>query len=131
MPEQALRAAMFEAQIPLANMSLRFAVDWVRANPDARPTEITPEVREAFIQFIEERTGGVIDEVMLREGSGLLDYQLGSQLAMVAFDDEAGLRAQIGEQREVNDAASMLRDAATPEQLIALAMADSSAAVGG
>ena len=131
MPEQALRAAMFEAQIPLADLSLRFAVDWVRANPDARPTEITPEVREAFIRFIEERAGGVIDEVMLREGSGLLDYQLGSQLAMVAFDDEAGLRAQIGKQREVNDAASMLRDAATPEQLIALAMANSSAAVGG
>ena len=130
-PEQALRAAMFEKQISLADLSLRFAVDWVRANPNARPTGVTPVVRTAFIRFVEDETGGVIDEVMLREGSGLLDYQLGSQLAMVAFDDEAGLKAQIDQHREVADAAAMLRAAATPEQLIALATADRAETAGG
>ncbi|HSM08582.1 MAG TPA: S41 family peptidase [Gemmatimonadota bacterium] len=130
-PEQALRAAMFEEQISLADLSLRFAVDWVRANPNARPIGVTPELRTAFIRFVEEKTDGVIDEVMLREGSGLLDYQLGSQLAMVAFDDEAGLKAQIDRQREVENAAAMLRTAGTPEQLIALAMADRAEPAGG
>ncbi|MFW6088494.1 MAG: S41 family peptidase [Gemmatimonadota bacterium] len=130
-PEQALRSAMFEEQISLADLSLRFAVDWVRANPNARPTGVTTELRTAFIRFVEQETDGVIDEVMLREGSGLLDYQLGSQLAMVAFDDEAGLKAQIDQQREVENAAAMLRSAATPEQLIALAMADRTESAGG
>lgn len=130
-PEQALRAAMFEEQISLADLSLRFAVDWVRANPNSRPSGVTPELRTAFIHFVEEETDGVIDEVMLREGSGLLDYQLGSQLAMVAFDDEAGLKAQIDRQREVENAAAMLRAAGTPEQLIALAMADRAEPAGG
>lgn len=130
-PEQALRAAMFEEQISLADLSLRFAVDWVRANPNARPSGVTPGLRTAFIRFVEEKTDGVIDEVMLREGSGLLDYQLGSQLAMVAFDDEAGLKVQIDRQREVENAAAMLRTAGTPEQLIALAMADRADPAGG
>ena len=131
LPEQALRTAMFEAEISLADLSLRFAVDWVRAHPGARPAEVTPELRDEFIRFVGEHAEGRIDEVTLREGSGLVDYQLGSQLAMIAYDDEAGLKARIGRQAEVRDAAAMLRAAGTPEQLLSLAMAERAQAVGG
>jgi carboxyl-terminal processing protease len=130
-PEQELRAAMIEAEVSLETLSLRFAVDWVRAHPGARPTQLTPELRREFVQFVERNTEGVIDEVTLQEGSGLVDYRLGSQLATVAFDDEAGLKVLLDRQREVQDAADLLRAAGTPEQLIALATAEHEATVGG
>ncbi|MGI9038278.1 MAG: S41 family peptidase [Gemmatimonadota bacterium] len=131
-PEQELRAAMIDAEVSLETLSLRFAVDWVRAHPRARPTEVTPELRREFVRFVETNTEGVIDEVTLQEGSGLVDYRLGSQLATVAFDDEAGLKVLLDRQREVQDAAELLRAATTPEQLIALAAAERAAtSVGG
>lgn len=130
-PEQELRAAMIEAEVSLETLSLRFAVDWVRAHPRAKPTEVTPELRREFVRFVETNTEGVIDEVTLEEGSGLVDYRLGSQLATVAFDDEAGLKVLLDRQREVQDAAELLRTATTPEQLIALATAERAATVGG
>jgi hypothetical protein len=49
----------------------------------------------------------------------------------VAFDDEAGLKVLLDRQREVQDAADLLRAAGTPEQLIALATAEHEATVGG
>lgn len=130
-PEQQLRAAMFDAQVRLNDLSLRFAVDWVRAHPEARPTRVTPQIRQAFVDYVQQETEGVIDEVTLEEGSGLVDYQLGSQLATIAFDDEAGLRAQLERQREVQDAASMLRSASSPQQLIALAESGSATEPAG
>jgi len=120
-PEQRLRAGMIEAQVSLETLSLRFAVDWVRANPGIRPTEITPELRRAFVEFVDRETNEAIDPVILREGSGLMDYRLHSQLASVAFDEEAGLKVLLARQAEVQEAASLLRDARSPEQLIALA----------
>ena len=129
-PEQELRAAMYDAQVSLTDLSLRFAVDWVRRNPDARPTGITPEIRDDFVSFLHERTEGLIDEVTLREGSGLVDYRLASQLAKVALNDEAELRALLDEQSEVQTAISLLRGASTPEQLIA-ASSEPSTTAGG
>lgn len=130
-PEQELRAAMLEEEVSLNDLSLRFAVDWVRANPRATPTSVTPDIRRAFVAFVEERTEGVIDEVLLEEGGGLVDYRLGSQLATIAFDNEAGLKVLLDRQAEVQQAADLLRGAGTPEQLIALASRERAAAVGG
>jgi carboxyl-terminal processing protease len=131
-PEQRLRAGMIEAQVSLEQLSLRFAVDWVRANPGVRPTDITPELRRAFVEFVDRQTEGMIDPVVLREGSGLMDYRLRSQLATIAFDDEAGLKVLLARQAEVQEAAALLRDARSPEQLIALAMAvEPSGTAGG
>lgn len=121
MPEQRLRRAMIKAQVSLEALSLRFAVDWVRANPDLRPTEITPELRRAFVEFVDRETEGVIDPMTLRDGGSLVDYQLHSQLATMAFDLEAGLEVLLARQAEVQEAVSLLRRAGTPEQLIALA----------
>lgn len=130
-PEQELRAAMFEAQISLRDLSLRFAVDWVREHPNARPTGVTPEIRDEFIRFLRERTEGVIDEVTLREGSGLVDYRLASQLAKIALSDEAELKALLDAQSEVQTAVSILRGASTPDQLIAAASSRHSVAADG
>lgn len=130
-PEQELRAAMIEAEVSLETLSLRFAVDWLRAHPGAKPTRVTPELHHEFVRFVEKNTAGVIDEVTLEEGSGLVDYRLGSQLATVAFDDEAGLKVLLDRQREVREAADLLRAASTPEQLIALATAESETTAGG
>jgi carboxyl-terminal processing protease len=128
-PEQSLRLSMMEAQVSLETLSLRFAVDWVRANPGVIPTEVTAEVRRAFVAFVAEETGGVIDRATLEEGSGLVDYRLHSQLATIALDDEAGLTVLLNRQAEVQEAAALLRSAGTPEQLIALA-ADTDAGDG-
>ena len=129
-PEQSLRLSMIEAQVSLETLSLRFAVDWVRANPGVIPTDVTDEVRNAFVDFVAEQTGGVIDRVTLEEGSGLVDYRLHSQLATIALDDEAGLTVLLDRQAEVQEAAALLRSAGTPEQLIALA-AETDVASGG
>lgn len=130
-PEQRLRVRMIETQVSLETLSLRFAVDWVRANPGARPTEITPELRAAFVEFVDREAEGVIDPVILREGSSLMDYRLHSQLATVAFDDEAGLKVLLARQAEVQEAASLLRNAGSPEQLIALASAAEPTEIAG
>jgi carboxyl-terminal processing protease len=123
-PEQQLRVAMSEAQVSLEALTLRFAVDWVRANPDVRPTSITPELRRAFVEYVDQETDGVIDSEVLTAGGSLVDYRLHSQLATIAFDDEAGLVVLLDRQAEVQEAAALLRSAGSPEQLIALAAAD-------
>lgn len=120
-PEQRLRLAMIEAQVSLEALSLRFAVDWVRANPGVVPTRVTDDLRQSFVDFVAEQTEGAIERVTLEEGSGLVDYRLHSQLATVALDDEAGMTVLLDRQAEVQEAAALLRSAGTPEQLIALA----------
>lgn len=124
LPEQNLRVALNEAQVSLEALTLRFAVDWVRANPGAEPMTVTPALRRAFVDFVDRETEGAIDPVTLREGGSLVDYRLHSQLATVALDDEAGLQVLLARQAEVLEAATLLRNAGSPEQLIALAVAD-------
>ena len=124
LPEQELRVAMNEAEVPFETLTLRFAVDWVRANPDRRPTQVTPELRRAFVEYVDQETEGAIDPVTLRDGSSLIDYRLHIQLATVAFDDEAGLKVLLARHAEVQEAATLLRNVGSPEQLIALAEAD-------
>ncbi len=126
LPEQQLRTAMNEAQVSLEALTLRFAVDWVRANPELRPTSISPQLRRAFVKYVDRETEGAIDPVILREGSSLVDYRLHSQLATIAFDDEAGLEVLLARQTEVQEAATLLRNVGSPEQLITLAAADDS-----
>lgn len=125
-PEQQLRMAMNEAQVSLEALTLRFAVDWVRANPELRPMSISPQLRRAFVKYMDRETEGAIDPVILREGSSLVDYRLHSQLATIAFDDEAGLEVLLARQTEVQEAATLLRNVGSPEQLITLAAADDS-----
>lgn len=125
-PEQQLRMAMNEAQVSLEALTLRFAVDWVRANPELRPMSISPQLRRAFVKYVDRETEGAIDPVILREGSSLVDYRLHSQLATIAFDDEAGLEVLLARQTEVQEAATLLRNVGSPEQLITLAAADDS-----
>jgi carboxyl-terminal processing protease len=127
LPEQQLRIAMNEAQVLFETLTLRFAVDWVRANPGSRPTQVTPQLRRAFVEYVEQETEGAIDPETLRDGSSLIDYRLHSQLATIAFDDEAGLKVLLARQAEVQEAATLLRNVGSPEQLIALAEADDSA----
>ena len=131
LPEQQLRMAMNEAQVSLEALTLRFAVDWVRANPELRPMSISPQLRRAFVQYVDRETEGAIDPVILREGSSLVDYRLHSQLATIAFDDEAGLEVLLARQTEVQEAATLLRNVGSPEQLIALAATDGSLEVTG
>lgn len=126
LPEQQLRTAMNEAQVSLEALTLRFAVDWVRANPELRPMSISPQLRRAFVRYVDRETEGAIDPVILREGSSLVDYRLHSQLATIAFDDEAGLEVLLARQTEVQEAATLLRNVGSPEQLITLAAADDS-----
>lgn len=131
LPEQQLRTAMNEAQVSLEALTLRFAVDWVRANPGLRPMSISPQLRRAFVKYVDRETEGAIDPVILREGSSLVDYRLHSQLATIAFDDEAGLEVLLARQAEVQEAATLLRNVGSPEQLIALAAADGLTEVTG
>lgn len=126
LPEQQLRMALNEAQVSLEALTLRFAVDWVRANPELRPMSISPQLRRAFVKYVDRETEGAIDPVILREGSSLVDYRLHSQLATIAFDDEAGLEVLLARQTEVQEAATLLRNVGSPEQLITLAAADDS-----
>lgn len=119
--EQKLRIAMNEAEVSLEALTLRFAVDWVRANPQLRPTTITEELRGAFIEFVDRETEGAIDSEILREGGSLVDYRLHSQLAKMAFDDEAELKVLLARQAWVQEAVTLLRTAGSPENLIALA----------
>jgi carboxyl-terminal processing protease len=124
-PEQELRQVLLDAEVPFNDLAFRFAVRYRRSHPEL--TEdflVTREMREEFLLFLEERTGVSLDHSLIDAAGELVDFQLGRQVAAAAFGEAAALRRAVERSRQVNEAARLLRGAATPEELLALGEAE-------
>lgn len=123
--EQELRQALLESEVPFNDLAFRFAVRYKREQPDLTPDfEVTRDLREEFVAFLEERTGTTLDEEVLEAAGDLVDFQLGRQMAVAAFGESAGLERAVQRSRQVKEAVRLLRGAATPEELMARAEAE-------
>jgi carboxyl-terminal processing protease len=119
--EEKLRQVLVEAEIPFADLAFRYAVRYRREHPDLRPDfEVTPAVREGFLDYLEENSGRTLDRAVLDAASDLIDYQLARQIATAAFGESAGLRRSLGRSRQVQAAARLLGMVASPKQLLTL-----------
>lgn len=122
--EQELRRVLLDAEVPFNDLAFRFAVRYKRAHPDLDPNfEVTPEMRDEFVAFLEERTGADLDEDVLDAAGDLVDFQLARQMAAAAFGETAGLQRAVRRSRQVREAVQLLSGTATPEELMARAEA--------
>lgn len=120
--EQELRQVLMDTDVAFTDLAFRFAIQYHRDHPDLREDfVVTPGMRRAFLDYLEERTGAAIDVQVVDAASDLVDFQLGRQLATAAFGEEAGLRRAVDKSRQVQEAVGLLADVETPEQLLAVA----------
>ena len=118
--EQALRQVLLDADVPFTDLALRFAVRYKREHPELTASfTVSDEMRRDFVSYIEERTGAVLDDGIVAEAADFLDYQLGRQIAVAAFGEAEGLRRAVERSRQVGEARRLVRDARTPEELLA------------
>ncbi len=126
--EQVLRQAFLDAGLAPADfdeLGLRFALEWMRSHPDlTRDFVISPQMRWAFFEFLDERTDVELDVEAYRTGYRLIDFHLGRRIAMAAFGELAGIERGLRRNTVVADAAALLREADSPEALLALAAPD-------
>ncbi|MFQ5745824.1 MAG: S41 family peptidase [Gemmatimonadota bacterium] len=119
--EQDFRAVLSDADVPFVDLAFRFSIDWKRHHPRLdRNFRITPELRAAFLAYLDGHTDTPIDPVLFRKARRLVDRQLAQQLATAAFGELAGLERGIRDSREVRRAGELLEEARTPAQLLSL-----------
>ena len=118
--EQELRQVLLESEVPFNDLAFRFAVEYHRQNPELTERfTVTREMRQAFLDYLSERTGAELDPDLVDAAGDLVDFQLGRQLAAAAFGEDAGLRRAVERSRQVNEGVRLLSGAATPEELLA------------
>jgi carboxyl-terminal processing protease len=119
--EQELRQVLLDSEVPFNDLAFRFAVRYHRQHPDlTEDFTVTREMRGEFLDFLSERTGAVLDAELVDAAGDLVDFQLGRQLAAAVFGEDAGLRRAVERSRQVAEGVRLLREAATPEDLLAL-----------
>lgn len=65
-----------------------------------------------------------LDKEAYLAGRGLIEFQLGRRIATTAFGDLAGIERGLRRNTVVSSAAALLRQADSPEALLALASPD-------
>ncbi len=120
--EQDLRQVLLDSEVPFNDLAFRFAVGYHRDHPDLREDfRVTPELRSEFLDYLAEKTGATLDSKLVDAADELVDFQLSRQLAAAAFGEDAGLRRAVERSRQVSEAVRLLKRAASPEELLALA----------
>lgn len=131
--EQALRLSFRDAGLApgeVDEMSLRFALRWMRTHPELTPDfVVSAEMRRAFFEFLDEQTEVQLDTEAYRTGRGLIEFQLGRRIASTAFGELAGIERGLRRNTVVANAAALLRVADSPEALLALALPDTDESV--
>ncbi|MFQ5889046.1 MAG: S41 family peptidase [Gemmatimonadota bacterium] len=119
-----------KAEASFVDAAFQFGVRWKVEHPDLEEDfEVTPAMRDAFYRELVERIGGGIDRALYDDARGLVDQQLAVQIANAAFGETARLKRRLREDRQVEEALRLLREADSPGGLFTLAAAHRKAAV--
>jgi carboxyl-terminal processing protease len=83
---------------------------------------VTPEMRQRVFQRLQEK-GVKLTPAEFDQGARLIDEQLGYEIARYVFGRPAELRRRVADDRQVQTALGLLRQAQTPKELLSLAVA--------
>jgi carboxyl-terminal processing protease len=116
--EREFGAELTRNALSISQLAFRFAVRWNGEHPDLAPDfQVTPEMREEFLQLLAEE-GARIDDELYDSVRPLVDRFLVIQLANTAFGELEGLRRSQREERQVLEAIELLRKTTTVEELL-------------
>ncbi len=119
--EQVFRSALSQSGVLLDNAAFQFGVRWAKENDLERDFEITDAMRDAFYQRLVEEHDVELERELYEDAQGWVDWNLRLQIASAAFGQEERLRRQVQYDQPVQRAASLLRRASTPAEVITLA----------
>jgi len=120
-PEQEFRSELSEAGVILDNVAFQFGVKWAKEHDLQTDFQITDAVRDAFYRRLVEESGVEVGRELYDSAAGWVDWNLRLQIASAAFGPEERLRQRVAFDRPIQRAASLLRDAGTPGEVITLA----------
>jgi carboxyl-terminal processing protease len=83
---------------------------------------VTPEMRQRVFQRLKEK-GVELTAEQFSQGTPLTDEQLGYEIARYVFGRPAEVRRRVGDDRQVQTALGLLRQAQSPKELLGLAVA--------
>ncbi len=83
---------------------------------------VTPEMRQRVFQRLKEKGVGLTAEEFSK-GAPLTDEQLGYEITRYVFGRPAEVRRRVGDDRQVQTALDLLRQAQSPKELLGLAVA--------
>ncbi len=83
---------------------------------------ITPEMRQRVFQRLQEK-GVKLTPEEFGQGARLIDEQLGYEIARYVFGRPAEVRRRVADDRQVQTALGLLRQAQSPKELLGLAVA--------
>jgi carboxyl-terminal processing protease len=83
---------------------------------------VSPEMRQRVFRRLQEK-GVKLTPAEFDQGARLIDEQLGYEIARYVFGRPAELRRRVADDRQVQTALGLLRQAQTPKELLGLAVA--------
>jgi len=125
--EQEFRSELSEAGVILDNAAFQFGVKWAKEHDLQPDFEITGTMRDAFYRRLVEENGVDVERELYDRARGWVDWNLRLQIASAAFGPEERLRQRVATDRPIQRAASLLRQAGTPDEVITLAEAQKKA----
>lgn len=120
-PEQEFRSELSEAGVILDNAAFQFGVKWAKEHDLQPGFQITDAIRDAFYRRLVEESDVEVERELYDSAAGWVDWNLRLQIASAAFGPEERLRQRVAFDRPIQRAASLLRDAGTPDEVITLA----------
>ena len=123
-PEQEFRQELSEAGVILDNAAFQFGVKWAKEHDLSPDFEVTGAMRDAFYRRLSEEHDVEVDRELYDAARGWVDWNLRIQVASAAFGPEERLRQRVASDRPIQRAASLLRRANTPGEVITLAEAE-------
>lgn len=107
--EQLFQSSTTRKGVSPAAAAFEFAVEWAVDHEVPDPGfEVTPEMREGFLEFLNEKMDGEIEPELYRDARGFVDYHLGIQIANAVFGEEARVQRQVLNRNPVTEEALAL-----------------------
>ena len=88
---------------------------------DSEKFTVTPEMRRQVFQRLNEK-GVKLTQAEFDQGARLIDEQLGYEIARYVLGRPAEIRRRVGDDRQVQTALGLLRQAQSPKELLGLAV---------
>jgi len=121
-PEQAAVQRLFRSAGAFATAVFNHAVSYVQDHPDLAPGFALSQVDlDRFYRALLDEHGVVLDESDFVTAVRFVTYQLQRQIALQAWGEEGAFVHTRGDDRPLNDAIEILKQADTPEALFSLA----------
>ena len=121
-PEQAAVQRLFRSAGAFATAVFNHAVSYVQDHPDLEPGFALPQADlDRFYRTLLDEHDVVLDESDFVTAVRFVTYQLERQIALQAWGEEGAFVHTRGDDRQLNDAIEILKQADTPEALFGLA----------